>query len=181
MALDYGFMLTLNALLLDTEIESGLVADARSQNFAAGGITSNIDLAGNELPLASDYQINLRLQQFIELGNGTFDWQVLVGRRASYFLSQFNDRDVVFLSDVAGTIDRTEDAQTAGFPDEQPGFTQLNLGLGYTTSSGRWRFEAYGSNLLNEDVSQKSLVGSELNVRFLNDARSYGARVRYQF
>jgi iron complex outermembrane receptor protein len=181
MVLDYGFMLSVNALLLDTKIERGLVADARSQNFGAGGITSNIDLAGNELPLASDYQINLRLQQVLELGNGTFDWQVLLGRRSSYFLSQFNNRDVVFLSDVAGTVDRVEDAQTAGFPDEQPGFTQLNLGLGYTSSDGRWRFEAFGSNLLNEDVSQKSLVGSALNVRFLNDARSYGARVRYEF
>lgn len=181
MALDYGFMLTLNALLLDTRIERGLVADARSQNFDAGGITSNIDLSGNELPLASDYQVNLRLQQVIELGNGSFDWQVLLGRRSSYFLSQFNNRDVVFLSDVAGTVDRIEDARTAGFPDEQPGFTQLNLGLGYTSADGRWRFEAFGSNLLNEDVSQKSLVGSGLNVRFLNDARSFGARIRYEY
>lgn len=179
--LEHGFMLNVNALLLDTEIKRGLVADVRSQNFDAGGITSNIDLSGNELPLASKYQVNLRLQQFLEMDAGTFDWQVLLGYRSSYFLSQYNNRDVVFLSDAAGTVDRTEDAFTAGFPDRQEGFTQLNMGLGFTSLSGRWRYEAFASNLLNEDASQKALVGSGIDVRFLNDARSYGFRVRYEF
>ena len=178
---DHGFTLNLNALYLDSEIKQGTVADVRSQNHGAGGITSMIDLSGNELPLASRLTFNARLQHIVELARGTLDWQVLGAYRSAYYLTQFNNRDVVFVSDTAGTVDRIEDAATAGFPDRQDAATTLNAGLGFTTLSGNWRFEAWGNNLLNNDVSQKALVGSGINVRFLNDARSYGVRVRYQF
>ncbi|MFC4728420.1 TonB-dependent receptor [Coralloluteibacterium thermophilus] len=176
-----GFMLNLNALYLNSEIKEGTVADVRSQNHDAGGITSLIDLSGNELPLASKLTFNVRLQQTIEVAAGTFDWQLLAAYRSAYYLTQYNNRDVVYISDTAGTVDRIEDAATAGFPDRQRGETTLNAGIGFTTLSGAWRFEAWGSNLLDNDVSQKALVGSGINVRFLNDARSYGLRARYQF
>nr|WP_255681976.1 TonB-dependent receptor [Luteimonas sp. BDR2-5] len=178
---DHGFSLNLNALYLDSEIKEGTVADVRSQNHAAGGITSLIDLSGNELPLASRLTFNARLQHMVELARGTLDWQVLASYRSAYYLTQFNNRDVVFIADAAGTVDRVEDAATAGFPDRQDAETMLNAGIGFTIPSGAWRFEAWGNNLLNRDVSQKALVGSGINVRFLNDARSYGLRVRYRF
>lgn len=176
-----GFMLNLNALALDSEIKQGTVADVRSQNYAAGGITSLIDLSGNELPLASKLTFNVRLQHTMELGFGTLDWQVLGSYRSAYYLTQFNNRDVTFVSDTAGTVDRVEDAATAGFPDRQKAETTLNAGIGFTSLGGSWRYELWGNNLLDNDVSQKALVGSGIDVRFLNDARSYGARVRYQF
>ena len=181
MRFGHGFMLNLNALAMDSEIKQGTVADVRSQNYAAGGITSLIDLSGNELPLASKLTFNARLQHTLELGFGTLDWQVLAAYRSAYYLTQYNNRDVVFVSDTAGTVDRIEDAATAGFPDRQRAETTLNAGIGLTSLSGRWRYELWGNNLLDNDVSQKALVGSGLNIRFLNDARSYGARVRYQF
>lgn len=176
-----GFTLDLNALYLQTEIKKGVVADVRSQDFGNGGITSQIDLTGNELPLSSKFTFNARLQHAIDFSRGTFDWQVLAAYRSSFFLTQYNDRDVTFLRDTQGTVDRIEDAATAGFPDEQKGFTQINAGAGFTTLDGAWRFELWGSNLTNKDVSQKALVGSGVNVRFLNDARSYGMRVRWNF
>lgn len=179
--LGYGFSLNLNALYLDTEIKEGVVADARSQNFGAGGITSEIDLAGNELPLASKLTFNARLQQMFEVSFGSFDWQILAAYRSSFYLTQFNNRDVTFVSDTAGTVDRVEDSFTAGFPDQQEGFTQINIGAGFTSLDGAWRVELWGTNLLDKDVSQKALVGSNLNIRFLNDARSYGVRLRYNF
>ena len=178
---DHGFMLNLNALWLDSEIKKGKVADVRSQNYGAGGITSIIDLSGNELPLASKLTFNARLQHISELARGTLDWQILASYRSSFFLTQYNERDVVFIADTAGTVDHVETARQAGFPDRQSAATTLNAGIGFTTMSGKWRFEAWGSNLLNKDVSQKALVGSGINVRFLNDARSYGLRARYQF
>lgn len=176
-----NLMLNLNALWLDSEIKEGTVADVRSQDHGIGGVTSMIDLSGNELPLASRLTFNARLQHSVELGAGTFDWQVLASYRSAYYLTQYNMREVVFLADAAGTVDRIEDAETAGFPDRQPGETTVNAGAGFTTLSGKWRFEAWGNNLLNNDISQKALVGTGINVRFLNDARSYGMRVRYQF
>lgn len=176
-----NFMLQLNGLWLDSEIKEGTVADVRSQDHGIGGITSLIDLSGNELPLASRMTFNARLQHTVEVPFGTFDWQLLAAYRSAFYLTQYNLRDVVFLSDAEGTVDRVEDAATAGFPDRQAAETTLNAGIGFTSLSGNWRFEAWGNNLLNNDVSQKALVGTGINVRFLNDARSYGLRVRYQF
>lgn len=175
------FTLTMNALYLETEIKRGTVADVRSIDYGLGGVTSEIDLSGNELPLSSRLTFNTRLQQAFALGAGMFDWQLLAAYRSAFYLTQFNNRDVVFVSDTAGTVARVENAAEAGFPDRQKGAVTLNAGIGYTTGDGIWRFEAYGNNLLDEDVSQKALVGSQLNIRFLNDSRSYGVRVKAQF
>ncbi len=178
-------MLSFNALWMDSEIKQGTVADVRSQNFDAGGATSLIDLSGNELPLASKLHVNLRLQHTLELPFGTLDWQVLASYRSAFYLTQYNNRDVEFIRADPGTgalvPDRTESAAQAGFPDRQRGETTVNAGIGLTSLDGHWRVEAWGNNLLDNDVSQKALVGSGINVRFLNDPRSYGLRLRYQF
>jgi iron complex outermembrane recepter protein len=165
--------LDVNATWLDTEIRRGTVADARAQDFSAGGITPLIDLTGNRLPLASELNLSVRLQQAFALAGGRFDWQALLSYRSDYFLTQFNEAPVV---SVGGT---SQTALSAGFPDKQKGYATLNLGLGYTV--GALRLEAYAQNVTNEQVSQKALVGSGVNVRFLNDARSYGLRGRYDF
>lgn len=181
LSLSQDWTLSLNALLLDTEIKSGVVADVRSIDFGLGGITSEIDLSGNELPLSSKLTLNARLQHVFELGNGLFDWQILASYRSAYYLTQFNNRDVRFVSNTSGAIARTETAAAAGFPDRQSAYTTINAGLGFSPGGSNWRFELWGSNLLGDDVSQKALVGSQLNIRFLNDPRTYGLRVRYQF
>ena len=181
LSLSDSVTLTLNGLYLDTEIKRGVVADARSINYSFFGVTSEIDLSGNELPLASRFTFNTRLQQAFALGEGSFDWQVLAAYRSAYYLTQFNERDVVFVADAIGTVDRIESAVEAGFPGRQSGEFTVNAGLGYTTADGTWRFEAYGNNLLGKDISQKALVGADLNIRFLNDPRTYGLRVKVQF
>lgn len=181
LSLSQDWTLSLNALLLDTEIKSGVVADVRSIDYGLGGVTSEIDLSGNELPLSSKLTLNARLQHMFDLGNGVFDWQILASYRSAYYLTQFNNRDVVFVSDTAGTVSRVEDAASAGFPDRQSAYTTINAGAGYSPANSNWRFELWASNLLGDDVSQKALVGSQLNIRFLNDPRTYGLRVRYQF
>lgn len=180
-----NFMLSVNALWMDSEIKQGTVADVRSQNFDAGGATSLIDLSGNELPLASKVTFNVRLQHTMELPFGTLDWQLLAAYRSAFYLTQYNNRDIEYVRNDpdTGTLvpDRTEGAALAGFPDRQRGETTVNAGIGLTSLDGHWRIEAWGNNLLDNDVSQKALVGSGINVRFLNDPRSYGLRLRYQF
>lgn len=175
-----GFGLDINALYLETEIKDGSVADIRSQNFGEGGVTSVIDLSGNELALSPKLTLNAILRHGFDVGIGSFDWQILASYRSDYYLTQYNGRDVVFVNRTGDVVD-TQTAAEAGFPDQQESHTHINVGAGFTSASGRWRVEAYGTNLLNKDVSQKALVGSQLNVRFLNDARAYGMRVRYAF
>ncbi|USA61719.1 TonB-dependent receptor [Qipengyuania citrea] len=167
------YALDLNAAYLDTKVTEGVVADARAQDFDAGGQSPLVKLVGNRLPLASKMNLSARLSQWIDIGSGRFDWQALLNYRSSFFLSQFNEDDIVFLD---GT---RQSALDAGFPDRQNGFVTLNLGAGYTI--GNFRLEAWASNFLNEEISQKALVGSSLNIRFLNDARTYGLRARVNF
>lgn len=167
------FGLDLNVAYLDTEITRGTVADARAQDYSVGGNSPLISLVGNRLPLASKMNVSARLSQWFDAGPGRLDWQALINYRSSYYLSQFNEDDIVFLNGTRQT------AMEAGFPDRQKGYTTVNLGIGYTV--GNFRLEAWASNFLDEEVSQKALVGSSLNIRFLNDARSYGLRARINF
>ena len=167
------YALDLNAAYLGTKVTEGVVADARAQDFDAGGQSPLVSLVGNRLPLASKMNLSARLSQWFDIGSGRFDWQALLNYRSSFFLSQFNEDDIVCLD---GT---RQSALDAGFPDRKNGFVTLNLGAGYTI--GNFRLEAWASNFLNEEISQKALVGSSLNIRFLNDARTYGLRARVNF
>lgn len=175
-----GFKLDLNAAYLNTKITKGTLADFRAQDFGGdptfgGGRTPIISVVGNELPLASKLNLTARLQQAFGLGAGQFDWQVLVNYRSSYYLTPFNELPVDFLD--PGKTDQT--AVQAGFPDKQKGFATVNLGIGYTLAG--LRLEAFANNVTNEQASQKAIVGNNLDIRFLNDARTYGFRVRATF
>ena len=173
-ALPAGFKLDINGALLRTRIESGTVADVRAIDYNEGGKSPLIDLAGNQLPLASKVNLSTRLQQVIALDGGKFDWQALLMWRSSYYLTQFNEKAVV---DNAGNV---KTALAAGFPDRQIGFLTVNVGAGYTFQNG-FRLEAYGTNVTNKVASQKALVGADLDIRFLNDTRAFGARARMDF
>ncbi len=169
-----NFQLNIVASFLDSEIEDGVVADVRGQDFSQGGATPIIDLSGNRLPLQSDIEVAARLSQTLNIGPGQLDWQVLVNYRSDFYLTQFNELPVTFLD---GTV---QSALEAGFPDKQDGFATINLGIGYSFGDG-WRVEAFGNNVTDEEATQKALVGSGLNLRFLNDARYYGLRAMKNF
>jgi iron complex outermembrane recepter protein len=169
-----GFKLDMNGALLHTKIISGTVADVRAIDYGKGGQSPLIDLAGNQLPLASKVNLSARLQQVFGLFNGRADWQALLNWRSSYYLTQFNEKPVVALGGTTTT------ALEAGFPDRQIGFLTLNLGLGYNFPGGL-RLEGYANNVTDKQASQKALVGAGLDIRFMNDARSFGARARMDF
>ncbi len=169
-----GFKLDMNGALLHTRISSGTVADVRAIDYGKGGQSPLIDLSGNQLPLASKVNLSTRLQQVFGLFGGKADWQALLNWRSSYYLTQFNEKAVVAINGDTTT------ALAAGFPDRQVGFLTLNLGAGYTFQGGL-RLEAYANNVTDKEASQKALVGAGLDIRFLNDARSFGARARMDF
>ncbi len=162
--------LDVNAVFLDSEIESGIVADSREQDFGNGGVTPFIDLAGNRLPRQSDFEVSARIAQLFELGSGTLDWQILAKYRSSFFLTQFNERD---LNALDGSV---RSALEIGQATEQEGFVTVNVGIGYTFSGGKLRVEGYGQNITDEDASLTQIGGSGVDVRFLNDARLFGIR-----
>lgn len=167
--------LDIYATFLDSEILEGTVADSREQDFGAGGITPLIDLTGNRLPLQSDLEITASLGQQISLGEGMFDWNVLAKYRSEYFLTQFNERDINLLSgEVRSAIE-------IGQASLQEAATTINVGVGYTFPGDRYRVELYGQNVTDEVISQKAIVGAGNDIRFLNDARTYGLLLRANF
>jgi iron complex outermembrane receptor protein len=165
--------LDLNAAFLKTKINSGVVADSRGNDYSNGFKAPTIDLAGNELPLASKVNLTARLFQKFALGAGRFDWQALVNYRSDYFLTQFNERDLVYVDG------RRETAAQAGFPDRQKGYSTVNFGIGYEWAS--WRIEGFAANLTNVQSSHREIASNNLNLRFLSDARTYGIRLRNSF
>ncbi len=182
--LSSSIKLDLNGTFLQTKITKGELADFRAQSFDDNefgrGRTPIISVVGNKLPLASKYSFAARLQQTLPVGGGKFDWQALLSYRSAYYLTPFNESAVVYLDpDPTKATGGTKTALVAGFPDRQRGFATLNLGLGYTI--GSLRMEVFAANVTNEQASQKAIVGSGLNLRFLNDARSYGLRGRLDF
>jgi iron complex outermembrane receptor protein len=177
-----GFSLSGNLLWLRSEIRDATVSDVRATNFGNLAATPDADLSGNDLPLAPDWTAILKLAQELELASGArFDWQLLGNYKSSYFLSVFNQQAVRFDDDVDGAIDRAASARSLGFEELQRGFLTLNVGVGYTLPSQALRFEAFVSNLLDEDASTKAIFAPSLNLRFLNDPRTAGVRVRYSF
>lgn len=170
-----GLRLDLNAALINTKILEGVVADARTQSYADGnnGKATLINLAGNKLPQVSPVNLSARLQHEFSLGSGKLDWQVLLSYRSAYYLNQYNDRGLVYVNG------KTESAVVAGFPDKQKGYALVNLGLGYTWN--KLRAEAFVTNATDKQVSTKSFSSAGLNLRFLNDPRTFGLRLRYSF
>lgn len=179
LTLPMGLRADLNAAYLRTRITKGELADFRAQSFDDNefgrGRTPNVSVVGNELPNASRLSLAARLQQAFSVGQGRLDWQLLVNYRSRYYLTPFNEKEVDFLDPAR----QDQTAQQAGFPDSQKGFATLNAGVGY--EQGGLRVELFASNLTDEQASQKAIVGNNLNIRFLNDARSYGLRARYAF
>ena len=176
LTLPYGFFFSATGSYLDTEVTSGMLADVRGQDFGQSPSAVNIDLTGNQLPLASDFQFIVKLQQTISALGGEINWQVLANYRSDFFLSIFNEDDIV--RPTGSTICGSNDAVTCGFETEQDGFWTVNLGTGYTSGNGRWRLEGFVTNVLNEDASTKALLGNSLNLRFLNLPRTGGVRLR---
>jgi len=163
--------LDLFATYLNSEIESGIVSDSRFADFGGRAIPNpDADLSGNDLPLVSDFEITARLGQQINLAAGALDWQILAKYRSDFFLTQFNDIDII--DPDAGVITVEEEGQSS----LQEGFVTVNVGLGYSINDGKYRIEAFGQNIFDVTASEKAIVGNDLNLRFLNEARTWGIR-----
>jgi iron complex outermembrane recepter protein len=177
--LSAGLRLDLSTVLLDAKISRAVVAEARAPNFSGSGLPAErVDVSGNELPQASRISLTARLQNRFALGSGSFDWQIVGSYRSGYYLDHFNDDDVRF-AQADGTV-LTKTSKAAGFASKQHGYATINLGAGYDMSGGL-RLEAWATNVLDKQASQKRILGGNFDVRFLNEGRTFGVRGRYSF
>ncbi|MCM2678568.1 TonB-dependent receptor [Echinimonas agarilytica] len=164
--LPYDLSADLTMLFLDAEIDDGVVSDARQSHNP--GDLPEVNLKGNDVPKASDFTANMKLSQYFDFQNGSFDWMLAAQYRSSYHLTIFNSKDY-------------DSDPNPGFNDKVDGYWHADLGVGYTMRDGALRFEGYVNNLTDETHSDKAIQSPGLNLRFYNLPRTYGVRMRAYF
>ncbi len=169
---------------------SGDLVDTRF-NFPGGAAdTISFDPKGNKLPKASEWSGTLSLAQFIPTPIGWFEWVASLGFRSEYFLTIFNgdgtlpeitaenfpDLSDEDLASLQNTV-RSNAGSATGLVD---GYFRLDLGTAYNPTQDI-RVEFYAKNVTNTAYAQTALNSPGLNLRFLNDPRTFGGRIRVKF
>ncbi len=155
--------------------------------------TIPFDPTGNKLPKASDWSGSLTLAQVIPTSIGWFEWTASLGFRSEYFLTIFNgdgslpeinaenfpelaERENDDLTNLQNTVRGSAGSAT----DVVNGYVRVDVGAAYNPTADI-RVEVYGKNLTDRAYAQTALVSPNLNLRFLNDPRTFGARIRVNF
>ncbi|MCG8507115.1 MAG: TonB-dependent receptor [Sphingomonadales bacterium] len=160
-----GFEAGVEFLYLNAEFDSATIRDSRV-GFGAGD-SPLVDLSGNKLPKAPELTVNFRLGHSFDVSTGTVDWLFSGQYRSEHFMLVFNGEGF----DTFGNPNPV-------FNDRVDGYFHLDLGAGYTHGDGRFRLEAFVSNLTNE-IHMTSLINTPgLNQRFFNSPRQWGFRLR---
>ncbi|MEM8799541.1 MAG: TonB-dependent receptor [Pseudomonadota bacterium] len=183
--LPFGFQAGFNVLYLDAEYRDAALFDPRDN-------TPDIDISGNDLQNTSRWNINARLYQEIAIDRGylrSFDWTVNLLYRSSYFLSPFNNDDLdgrlAGLPGINSFISFTNQDIVQGsefFRSDVPGFVVLNAVIGFNFGEdGRFRIDGFVNNATNQAFSGRGFINSAVNIRFLNQPRQFGGRLRVRF
>ncbi len=198
-ALPYGLNVAANYLYLDAQYEEAIISDTRTGDFVIpGDPTSGVSIEGNELMNTSRHNVNIRVQQTIPIGRGllnSFDWNVNINYRSSFFLSPLNNQDLAFLggtiegpgvnSFISFTNQGIDQGGVAGsqfFRSDVPGFVTLNAVVGINFGEDdRFRLDGFVENATNTAFSGRGFINSAVNIRFLNPPRQFGGRLRVRF
>ena len=195
--LDLPWNLNLNASLLwlDSEFDDSAIVDARQNANPV------ISVDGNELPNVSEWTMNLRLSQTIDLNWNSFnslDWTVAALYRDEYYLTAYNNKgysvdangntQTIPLADMPPPNNNGAlagvggDANSRFFWDEVDSFWIFNANVGLNFGDDdQFRLSAWIENADDEAFSSKGFINSSVNIRYLNAPRQYGVRFRANF
>lgn len=147
------------------------IQDARFQADVDAANAVNRSINGNRLPRTPRVQFNGSITKGWELDSGTIDGVFSFGYRAATNMTIFNGIDYASPDDPALRLD-----------DRVPGYWTLDGGIGYSHGDdGKYRIEAYMSNITNVQQAQGLIITQFDNTRFLNRPRIYGIRGRAKF
>lgn len=160
-----GFTLRAAALLLDARFTEGVLADTRKGWGASD--QPKTDVEGNLLPRAPQLAINYGVTQTIQTGVGYFDWVINAQTKSKQYMTPFNGdgRD-----GLTGAIN-------PNLSDAVPAYTRLDIGAGFTHTSGKVRFDGFVNNLFNTTYMTSIINTPGLNLRFFNPPRQMGVRL----
>lgn len=147
------------------------IQDARFQADVDAANAVNRSINGNRLPRTPRIQFNGNITKGWELDSGTIDGVFSFGYRAATNMTIFNGIDYANPEDPSARLN-----------DRVPGYWTLDGGLGYSHGDeGKYRIEAYISNITNVQQAQGLIITQFDNTRFLNRPRIFGVRGRAKF
>lgn len=168
--------LDFNALYLEAKInKADLIQDFRFQADVDAVNAVLRPIANSRLPRTPRWQLNAKLSQSFEIGDGQLDYVISAGYRSAQFQTIFNS--LQFDANNVGTP-----VSSGRLLDKVPGQFNLDIGAGFTfDSAGKYRIEAYGNNILNTVNAAAIIITQFDNTRFFNRPRTYGGRLRVKF
>lgn len=159
-----GFSANLAAMLLNARFTDGNVNDARVDWDP--NKQTRVDLTGNFLPRAPVITVNYGISQLITTDVGYFDWMLGAQTRSKHYFTHFNGEGY----DTKGNIN-------PNLSDVQPGYTRVDVNVGFTLPNGRARIDGFVNNLTNVAYMTTLINVPNLNLRFYNPPRLVGARL----
>ena len=168
--------LDFNALYIDAKIrESEPIQDFRFQADVDPVNAVLRPITDSRLPRTPRWQLNAKLSQAIEIGDGRFDYVISGGYRSAQFQTIFNSQQF----DSNSNATRVTSGRLL---DKVPGYFTLDIGAGYTfDSAGKYRVEAFANNIINSVNAAAIIITQFDNTRFFNRPRTFGGRVRVKF
>ena len=172
-----NFKLDFSALYLQAKIKDSIrIQDSRFQSDVDARNAILVDINNLRLPRTPRWQLNAKLSQAIEIGDGRFDYVISAGYRSSQFQTIFNSFDF----DDNGN--QTRQVTSGRLLDRVPGHFNLDIGAGFTfDSAGKYRLEAYANNITDTVKAAAIIITQFDNTRFFNRPRTYGVRARAKF
>jgi iron complex outermembrane recepter protein len=172
-----NFKLDFTALYLEAKIKDSIrIQDSRFQSDVDPQNAILVDIEGLRLQRTPRWQLNAKLSQAIEIGEGQLDYVISAGYRSSQFQTIFNSFDF----DDAGN--RTTQVTSGRLLDRVPSQFNLDIGAGYTfDAAGKYRLEAFANNVTNTVNAAAIIITQFDNTRFFNRPRTFGGRVRVKF
>lgn len=191
-----------NAFATDPRQAGGAIGQevVNGFDFGPGGF-GGFPLEGNQLQNTSRWNLNFRASQEIPVQHdyiSSLDWTVNMSYRTEFFLNPQNE--VAFMVDGdTGELMRVPlsaltpnnfgpivDANGAddgnAFASRVDGVFVLNAVVGVNFGEDdRFRLDGYVENATNTAFSGRGFINNTVNIRFLNQPRQYGARLRVRF
>ena len=195
-SLPYNLNFGANILYLDAEYDDNAFSTDPRQTTS-----TRFPLEGNQLQNTSEWNLNFRLNQEIPVNHSyinSFDWTANLLYRSEFFLNPQNERAFVVdggtgefvevpLVDLTpnnfGPIVGANGLDNGNaFSSRVDDFFIINLVVGVNFGEDdRFRLDGYVENLTNHAFSGRGFINNTVNIRFLNEPRQYGARLRARF
>ena len=183
-ALPAGLEIDVHALLMDSTFGDDTVVNDSRIGF---GDNSLVDLGGNYLPRAPVFTLNYALSQLIFTDIGSFNWIIQGQTVGKHYLSVFNGDGTGVLPLVPSTPERPNEPSQAyldlaqnprRLTDVVEAYTRFDVGAGWTHPDGRLSVNGYVNNLTDVVYATSINANPGSNLRFFNNPRTFGVRVK---